>query len=1106
MTKFLYIIFLLFIPFFGFSQILVNEIFADNGECCLDDFGEQEDFVEIINLSSESIDLAGYYFGDLNGGTTITDDSPELTTIPSGGLLVLWYDKDEDQGPLHIDAKLNNSGETIIGINPDGNTIIEIIYGPQYEDISYAAVPDGQSFDDGWEYSMCPSPGELNLLCPMVEGCTSIQADNYNPDATIENGSCLYSEQTGIIINEYSASNCDNDGSDCGDYEDWFELYNNSGSPIDLNGLYLSDKIDNPMKWQFTESFILPANDYAIIYASGQDVMNADGQEGNGPHTNFKLSQTRYNEYLVVSNDSGGIMYYIDIEPTQLNHSFGRTTDSEPSWSVFSSPTPGASNQNAFPRYASIPTFDNEAGFFSSPIDLTINTEDVGVLIYYTLNGDWPTDDDQLFAEIDIDGNISQGGDPITISETTVVRAIVYDKLGQNLPSFVETNTYFINSDHTTYVISVSGDMVDNLLNGNQIKPMGSFEMFDVNGNQIDEAVGEFNEHGNDSWAYAQRGFDYITRDQHGYNYAIRSQIFNIKDREEFQRLILKGAANDNYPFAPGNPAHIRDSYVHSLSQVGDLRMDERTHESCVVYVNGDYWGVYDVREKVDDLDFLEYYYDQGEGNVDFLKTWGATWTEFGDNTTQQEWGDLVDFIVNNDMSVEANYEYVKDLYNTGSLIDYFILNSYVVCMDWLNWNTAWWRGKNPDGDKKKWRYALWDMDATFGHYINYTGIPDEGPEADPCDPEGLGDPGGQGHVPIMNSLFENVEFEADYINRYADLSNSIFSCDYMIAHLDSLIDIIAPEMPRQIDRWGGSYDEWEENVQELRDYILTRCSDVIVSGMEDCYDVEAFGVTIIIEGNGDVGVNSIELEPINTPWSGTYYSGIPISLEAIPYEMVNFYCEVSAGDLVITDPSLLEIDITISGPVTIIAHFDACTMVDTDLVSGPIEAQEGQIAQYTFSNGVANELEWSVSGGEVLWTSGFDNSIAILWDYGVTEGSIIVGAINESGELECHTLNVNIIEATPPVGVTDLSLEKRVSIFPNPTNGFLNILTTSTDEGLVVFIQDQLGRVVREMDLPPSTGVSISQFNLSHLSAGTYYLHITSSEESVVKTIQIQM
>ena len=126
MKQFTYIIFFIFFPFLSFSQILVNEFFADNGECCFEEYGELEDFVEIINLSSEPVDIAGYYFGDLNGGTTITSDSPEITTIPSGGILVLWFDKDEDQGPLHIDAKLNNAGETIIGMNPDGDTIIEI--------------------------------------------------------------------------------------------------------------------------------------------------------------------------------------------------------------------------------------------------------------------------------------------------------------------------------------------------------------------------------------------------------------------------------------------------------------------------------------------------------------------------------------------------------------------------------------------------------------------------------------------------------------------------------------------------------------------------------------------------------------------------------------------------------------------------------------------------------------------------------------------------------------------------------------------------------------------------------------------------------------------
>src|SRR5690606_2981512 len=176
-------------------------------------------------------------------------------------------------------------------------------------------------------------------------------------------------------------------------------------------------------------------------------------------------------------------------------------------------------------------------------------------------------------------------------------------------------------------------------------------------------------------------------------------------------------------------------------------------------------------------------------------------------------------------MTDQANYDYVKGLYNTGSLIDYFILNSYTVCSDWLNWNTGWWRGRNPDGDKKKWRYILWDMDATFGHYVNFTNIPDQSANADPCDPEALGNPGGQGNVPIWNTLLANEDFFADYINRYSDLSGSYFSCDFMHSHLDSLIGLIEPEMPAHIARWGGNIAEWQQNVQNIHDFIDDRCA-----------------------------------------------------------------------------------------------------------------------------------------------------------------------------------------------------------------------------------------------------------------------------------------
>ncbi|MFN9955587.1 MAG: CotH kinase family protein, partial [bacterium] len=102
-------------------------------------------------------------------------------------------------------------------------------------------------------------------------------------------------------------------------------------------------------------------------------------------------------------------------------------------------------------------------------------------------------------------------------------------------------------------------------------------------------------------------------------------------------------------------------------------------------------------------------------------------------------------------MANPSDYNYVTGLYDATSLVDYVIANAITVCSDWLNYNTGWWRGMDPNGQHRRWGYILWDNDATFGHYINYTGIPNTGPYADPCDPEGLGlssDP--EGHIQVL--------------------------------------------------------------------------------------------------------------------------------------------------------------------------------------------------------------------------------------------------------------------------------------------------------------------------------------------------------------------
>ena len=129
------------------------------------------------------------------------------------------------------------------------------------------------------------------------------------------------------------------------------------------------------------------------------------------------------------------------------------------------------------------------------------------------------------------------------------------------------------------------------------------------------------------------------------------------------------------------------------------------------------------------------------------------------------------------------------------SLIDYMVTNLTVVASDWLNYNTGWWRGTNPNGSHKKWAYVLWDLDATFDYYINYSGVPNTNPDAVPCDIEEIADfldgwffdPIGMHEVIFLKLLDESPVFEQLYYSRYADLMNTAFSCEVMTHTFDSI-------------------------------------------------------------------------------------------------------------------------------------------------------------------------------------------------------------------------------------------------------------------------------------------------------------------------------
>lgn len=718
-----------------------------------------------------------------------------------------------------------------------------------------------------------------------------------------------------VLINEYSVSNYADFVDDFGGYEDWIELYNAGSAPVNLTGFHLATKTTNLTKWTFGSGVTINPGGFLRIWASNNNV-----NTGPNLHTNFKLKQCQ-NDKIIFSNAASVILDSLTLKKTQITHSRGRTTNGASTWSVFDAPTPNASNNTATPfiGYAPTPMMSLVQGFYSGPQNLSITCADPSATIKYTTNGSSPSSSGITYFSA------------ISIPTTQVIRAQATSTNTSYLPSFCENNTFFISTTHSVNVVSVFGDDIGTLFGGTQLNAESGLEYFNSTGAYKAESFGHSNKHGNDSWFYSQRGIDFVCRDEFGYNDALKYQIFNSKPRAEFQRIIIKAAANDNYPFE-GTPntnfvgelggAHIRDQYVHTVAEKAGMHLDGRTWAPAVLYVNGAYWGVYDVREKVDDKDFTKYYYDSKEDSLQFLQTWGSTWSAYGGTQAQTDWNAFTSFCAANSLTVPANYAYVDSKYNLKSLADYVILNSYVVCSDWLNWNTAWWRGLNYQCNKQKWRYALWDEDATFKHYVNYTGLPDLSSSADPCDPSTLNNPGGQGHIPILNKLLLNPTFKQYYVMRYFDLINTGLSCKRMTDILDSMILVITPEMPGQVARWGGTMTQWQTNVSALKSFIQARC-DTVTKLFNGCYNTTGpyiIKINVNPPNSGTVDFNSLKLNSF--VWQGTYPGNLPNNLAAHPKPNYCFSHWTTKTHTLSPNMTDSVVSLLLSANDSIVAHF----------------------------------------------------------------------------------------------------------------------------------------------------------------------------------------
>ena len=206
-----------------------------------------------------------------------------------------------------------------------------------------------------------------------------------------------YSAFSQLVINEFSAANQSHFTDNYGDTPDWIEIYNSSTQDINLSGYYLSDKLSEPLKWQIPGGLV-PAEGYLLIFATGRDEFF-----GGFLHANFKISQTQEEDIILTGPDEVTIDWYHIAEANKVDQSRGRISDGNASWGVFTSPTPGASNINAFSDYAAKPILSVDAGFYTGSVSVSVNQNGAGLTTYYTTDGSVPTNTSTEYsAAIDI--------------------------------------------------------------------------------------------------------------------------------------------------------------------------------------------------------------------------------------------------------------------------------------------------------------------------------------------------------------------------------------------------------------------------------------------------------------------------------------------------------------------------------------------------------------------------------------------------------------------------------------------------------------------------------------------------------------------------------
>ncbi len=672
--------------------------------------------------------------------------------------------------------------------------------------------------------------------------------------------------QNQLKINEFMASNLHTQlKDDYSDFVDWIELYNAGDTPVDLYGLFLTDDFNNPYKWQYPGNEVMAPKSYFIIWADG-------GIEDN--HTSFKLSEN--GEQIGIFRGDGVVIDTVTYSTQLADVSSGRFPDGGDEWYYFFDPTFNGSNQQPGlrqPSKASPPVIQPASGIYNQGLEVSF-TGPEGTTFRYTLDGSVPDDLSSIYHE------------PIRIDSATVIRARGFEE--SKLPGELVTRSYIIDDPSPLPVISIAtppqylfdeeigitvGTCVSNELDAPPpFDPAANFwndwerpvhiEYLLPNGSiGLDQDAGIKIFGGAFGRQIQQKAFTLFARDKYGdrdFDYP----LFPNKSTDEFKRFVLRCSSNDF------NRTYFRDAMMNMIV-VGQMDVDYQDYQPAMVYLNGEYWGLYNIREKTN------HYYPESNYGID------ADDVDLVENINEIAHGDgsgyldLIQFVHTHDLSIPANYQYVSAQIDISEFMNYYLTEIYVNNQDWLHRNTKCWRQHSTNG---KWRWMLYDLDWGFGGQLASI----EFPFVEPTLSWALNQ--GDGSI-LIRGLIRNKDFREEFAQRFATHLNLTFNPERVHRFIDEMVQGISPVMPRQIERWGAivSMDYWYGQVERLHQYAQER-PHYIYQDLENTLELDELTHLSFEVSDSSAGWISVHDVPADKPFTeGDWFKNIPLRVEAHP-------------------------------------------------------------------------------------------------------------------------------------------------------------------------------------------------------------------------------